>query len=67
MVYNVLATDNGGEVDFNAVLSAPGSEVFKDLRITFGLKQTRHTTSSWCMDAKQHFKAWEVIGLCHLA
>ena len=30
--------------------------MFKHLCVTFGSKQTRHPTSSWCMDTKQHFK-----------
>ena len=67
MVHNVLATDDGGEVHFNAVLSPPRSEVLEDLCITFSFEQTRHSTSSWCMDAKEHFKTREVVSLYHLA
>ena len=38
MVHNVLAADDGGEVHFNPVLSAPWSEVFKNLCVAFGFE-----------------------------
>ena len=38
MVHNVLATDHRSEVHLNAVLSAPRSEMFKNLCVTFGFK-----------------------------
>ena len=65
MVNNVLATDHWSKVHFNAILSSPRGKMLKNLCITFGFKQTRHTPCTWSMDAKEHFKAGEVICLRH--